>query len=356
MDGDGVKLVPVIVAAFGYLISADRSLINQLRHIFDTALGRNLVSPFPVGNADGSNFIGIHLSQRGQALAGGICQKANAHGDGGNHRQKDDPESGLFVTQHGFDPAFDSHLAESQGTGGNPFVGHAASQQRFRILLFATGVQILDYLFVTGHFDVPAQQNIGKPKNRVEPVDAQKGEAQGLPPMIFPLDVGVLMGQNVIGGLWIQIRGQVDLGLPNAQNKGRADVVAQVKILTDLDGHPHPSPQDNIANQGIDRHGDYTNEPHPGENERPDLGGIGAGHFRWSQAFRDHRIESVIQSGDAGIDLGVSGVEKFLRQRFGAWNETQHAFNGEGEDQPQPYQPPKNAADGFGRFFQQNPE
>ena len=47
-----------------------------------------------------------------------VCPQAHCHKGNGQHAQKTDPEGGLFVAQHGFDPVFHADLAEGHRAGG----------------------------------------------------------------------------------------------------------------------------------------------------------------------------------------------------------------------------------------------
>ena len=74
--------------------------------------------------------------------------------------------------------------------------------------------QLLQGGFITGQLAVPFGHHGSQPHQRVKPVDAQTQAANPCPEMVAMLQVGQLVGQNMIQGLGVggAFRGQIDSG------------------------------------------------------------------------------------------------------------------------------------------------
>ena len=105
----------------------------------------------------GCNLIG------GGTLIFRIGQEADRDCDTGDDSHHNDPEGGLFIVQHGCNPAFYINLTEGKGAGGDHVPGNAAFQQRHGVGFSSVHIQRLYNFFIAGLLDIPAQQNVGQP-------------------------------------------------------------------------------------------------------------------------------------------------------------------------------------------------
>ena len=139
-----------------------------------------------------------HLTHRhlGRFRFYGVGQKTdcdqNADDSGCNHN----PYCGLSEGKYSLDSLLHSHLCECHRTGGDEFPRQGAGKKHFGICLLLGSGHVLNHLFITGKFNIPAQQTIGNPDQRVKPMDAEQEKTNGLSPVIQPRNVGTLMGDN----------------------------------------------------------------------------------------------------------------------------------------------------------------
>ena len=206
--------------------------------------------------------------------------------------------------QHRLHPVPDPHLAEGQGTQHQPAPpGHGAVQQGLGIGGPLGPVHIPHHPLVAGQLNVPAQQDIRRPDQGVEPVYRHQQMAQRLPPVVPAAQMGPLVAQHALQGLPLQPRGQIHPGPENAQDKGGGDVVAEVNLLPHPDGGRHLPPQPQIAHSRPAQHRRHAHQPYPGQVRQGDprsgggrLHGRGGGKRRLPRlgpdaenAFRQHR-------------------------------------------------------------------
>ena len=95
--------------------------------------------------------------------------------------------------------------------------------------------QSAEHPLVAGGLQVPAEKFPGDPQRRVEPVEGDRQEKEGLPQKIPPAQVEPLMGQHIAPVGLTQPRGQVDAGRHQTQHEGRSGLIA----LPHAEGHPH---------------------------------------------------------------------------------------------------------------------
>ena len=202
-----------------------------------------------------------------------VGEQAHGQHDAQHQAHQDHPEFGLAVLKYAPDAGLGAHFAKGQRAGGHGAAGNAVSQQGGGIAPAAAVVHVSDHRFVTGLLHVPAEHGVGKPAQGIEPVHAEQQIAQRLPDVIPPPQMGALMGQHIVGQLPVHVRGQIDAGLCDAQHKGRADVVAQVYIFAQTDGHLHLLQQPDIADQSVEQHHAHSNGPQQGQYRLPGEGG-----------------------------------------------------------------------------------
>ena len=274
--------------------------------------------------------------------SGGVCvcarirQKAHRHNDAHGDRRRDHPERGLFVAQRVLHARAHAHLAEGERTGGKHTPRHAARKQRARIVLDLPRVHAAQHALVAGQLDVAAEQGIGKPQQRVEPVDRQQGKAQRLPPVVTPREVRALMREHTPPLRLVQRGGQIDARAQDAEDERRGDLVANINILPQRNGGAHAPPQPQIAHERVEQHRREADEPHPAREIGPHIEQVDACQRRGGKALAQRRVHRVVdelhaaRDGRCGIELHDLGAEG-LRAR----DQAQRALDGERQHQAQ---------------------
>ena len=156
-----------------------------------------------------------------------------------------------------------------------------AAQQGAGIGLPLIQLHEADDPLVTGGLDILAQEDIGHPYQGIEPVQGQGQEADHLDPVVPLVQVGPLVGQDVLAALAVHAHGDIDFGLDKAQNKGRLDLVA-FPAAPDPDSVPDLVFQPQVGDQTIDGKACRNDGPDPGQNSRPfQAGNFGKGQRKF---------------------------------------------------------------------------
>ncbi len=174
--------------------------------------------------------------------------------------------------------------------------------------------------------------------------------------MVAPSEMGLFMGDDAADLGLLQIRGQIDAGGEDAQDKGRSHGIAEPDILPKAHGGRHFPAQPDIACQGVEKQSRQPCRPQPGGQEHHDLHGIHACVRFRRQGSGNGRIHRIVQYPDAAVDFRFPGHHDFPGHGLLAWNQAQHAFYGKGADQPDAHQNPQGAAHCFWGFPQENPQ
>src|SRR5699024_2680780 len=188
-----------------------------------------------------------------------------------------DPEHRLLIVHHRLHTLLYTYLAKGKRTSGDHTTVYAADNERLSIIGSQFVVGFLDNLFVTGKLNISTQQHIGKPHQRIKPMDCQQEETKGLPPMIFTTDVRLFVGNNVFQILTVHVEREIDSRLDNAQDKGRCDILALENVVPEDDSFTDLAPQTPIANGGIHKEDSDTGHPDHAQNRNPNLEWICAG-------------------------------------------------------------------------------
>ena len=213
-------------------------------------------------------LLGLLLrSQRRFLLPGGTGHQAQCHKGNGQNAAQTHPEAVLLIVQHSQDPLLYADLAEGDGADKVRLLC-AALQQRSGVGFPLLRLHELHHPLITGHFDVPAQQDVGKPHKRVEPVQSQGQEADHLDPVIPLVQMGAFMLQNVLPGLFAHAHGDVDSRLDEAQDKGGIDPVA-FPAAPDAHSLPHLLFQPHIGHHTVNTEAKCHSAPDPGNHRCP---------------------------------------------------------------------------------------
>ena len=73
--------------------------------------------------------------------------------------------------QHRLDSGLHPHLSEGQGAGGDQAGGHTAGQKSLGIGLSVALSFPARHLFIAGQFNIPAEQDVSRPQQGIEPVE-----------------------------------------------------------------------------------------------------------------------------------------------------------------------------------------
>ena len=116
-------------------------------------------------------------------------------------------------------------------------------QQGSGIHFFLPAAQVGQRLFVAGHFQIPPQQPVGQPHQRVHPVQAGDRPGRRLGQRVAAADVRPLVGQNADPFLPIQPFGQVDARPHQPQDEGSLQPGHLIYTRLRLGGRPQPQGQ-----------------------------------------------------------------------------------------------------------------
>ena len=148
--------------------------------------------------------------------------------------------------------------------------------------------------FVAGQLDVAAEQGIGKPQQRVEPVDRQQGKAQRLPPVVTPRKMRPLMREYILPLHLVQTGGQVDAWFYNAEDERRGNGIAKINVILNGERHAHAPTQPKITHERIEQHGSKADEPHPARKIRPHIKRVDAGCWHGGKMLAERGIHSIV--------------------------------------------------------------
>ena len=277
----------------------------------------------------------------------GIGEEADADDQNGNEGDDQNPEAGLSVAEDIFDTLLHADLTEGQGTGSNHVPGDAAGEEGFGVFLLLTAAKVLYDTLVTGQLNVPAQQNVGNPDQRMEPVKSQQSKAQRLPPMVLTFQVGTFMGQHIGGIFRMQGGRQVNNGFTDTQNEGGVDVITDKQVVLDPDGGLDFIMKTAVGHKGVEHYGDYAQEPDGADNGKNiqgsclsigNLDGHGA-IFSGNGAIKEGGgVHGVVFK--AGGNFFSGDAQHSFRDRLGIGNQTQRTFNGDRTHKPEGDQAP----------------
>ena len=307
--------------------------------------------------AEGVELAGIPLAGVGEGLGLGFGQQTDGDDGGGDDQQHGGPQGGLFVVQHALHTLLDGDLAEGQrthrrraGTGGAGDKGAGVGGAARRVGVFQSQL-------ITGALHVAAQQDVGQPQGRVEPVERQQQEGQGLDDVVAPADVAALVGEHLGQVVLRQAVGEIDTGREQAQHEGRAEVAAAVDVAVKARRFTDLGPHTQVAEGHVEQHTAHAGEPQPRQHTSQGHG-LAAGDTGGGLDFAGHDGHggAVLRRGHhrrVGIVRlllpdGVIGTDGrgFLRLKADG------ALDGDGQQQTQGHQRPQGAHGPAGRTAQ----
>ena len=126
-----------------------------------------------------------------------IRQQTHRHEQDCHDRQQTHPEAGAAIVENCFDPVLHADLSEGHGACGVVGPAGGAAKQSGGVAFPFLQLHELHHPLVTGQLNVPAQQDVGRPHQRVEPVQGQRQKADHLEPVVALFQMGALVGQDV---------------------------------------------------------------------------------------------------------------------------------------------------------------
>ena len=276
---------------------------------------------------------------------GGFGNRIGEHGyrqdNTENNSNQNQPKSRFSVIHHGSHPFLHAHLSKSQRAGGDHAAIDGTGHQSLGIVGTLFIPQLGDHLFVAGQFNVPAQENVGHPHQRIEPIDGQKQESQGLPPVIFPSDVRLLMGHHMMEVITVHAVGQVDSRFQNSQYEGRTNGFALENILPEDGRHAEIPTKPQISDGSIGNHNHHTNQPDHSQNGHYIGTVIGRDRYPFKIAVIEIVIYLLIHQGNSGLDIKIWAGNNLLREGLSTGNQAQCTFNGKRANQPHGHDAPQ---------------
>ena len=281
----------------------------------------------------------------------GVGQQADRRRSAHHHSSRRHPHGRLFIPQSPADAPLDADLAEGHRTRRHRPPGSGAIQKRLGIRPLVRLLQVPQHRLVTGVFHIPAQQDIRRPQQGVEPVHRQQQKRQGLHPVVPVPDVGPLMGQHIVPASPVQAEGQVDAGPDKPQHKGRRGLFAFPHAVLQPHRRPQPHPQPHIAACQIQRHGRHAHKPHH-------RGDVAQALPRPGRRLRCRRTGG---TADGGKPAGYRCSRRRQHVSGDRLRGGHQADAGPGQQVPRPQQPhrhngPQAIVRRPGRFFQHHPQ
>ena len=159
-----------------------------------------------------------------------VCKKANCNHSANDNRHQNNPEGRFLIVHHGLYTLLYSHLTKSKRTRRNYTAVDAASHKCLCIIGSLFIAHFPDNLFITCKFNIPAQQYIAEPHQRIEPMNCQQQKTEWLPPMILAADMRLLMGNHMIHLAAVHMIRKIDFGFDDSQHKRRANILALIDV------------------------------------------------------------------------------------------------------------------------------
>ena len=245
-----------------------------------------------------------------------IGQKAHSQHGAGKHRRQNAPKRRTLPPGQIADASLGIPRAEGQGHG-QPSAG-GQGQDRRGIVRPDLRAQLFHHSLVAGHLHVPPREEVGKPHQGIEPVEAQRPVGQKPRHMVAPVNVQPLVEEDIVPLPWLQIRGQVDPWPQKSQHKGRGDLLGQVDPLSQRHRAAQPQEQPEVCRCRPGGQDQRAGQPDPGGN----LPDIRLGLFCLGRS-RLHRVSGIfrrcghIRGIDRGqVGDGAHGLPRLHRRRL----------------------------------------
>ena len=285
-----------------------------------------------------------------------IRQKAHGHDHDREHRRGGDPKRGLFVVQRAFHARFDVPLAECQRAGRDSSSRRGAGQQRLRIVRARRTVQPLDDFFIARELDVAAEEDVGDPHQRVEPVQREHEVAQHLPPVVAAGEVRVLVRDDIRRRPLVHVHGKINVRLHHAEDERRIDKFALVDVISQQNRRCELSFQLSRAHERVDEQRRHAGKPEDAVDVEVHLRLLAAHADGDLRRRRQRRIRDDVKRRLLVEHRLARFGHDLARDGLGARDERERAFNRKQADKPQCDHTPEKRHDPLRRFFEDNPQ
>ena len=190
-----------------------------------------------------------------------VCQETHRNDCAGDQRHHNYPKRRFLVIQNRFYTLFHADLTKGQRTRCNYAPVDTAGHKCLSIVCSLLVAKVFDDLFITGKLNVTAQQDIGKPQQRVEPMNRQQEETKGFPPMVFASNMRLLMGDNVFQILSVQFERQINSRLDDAKHKRGIYILTLEDVVLVANSSIDLSAQSPITDCCIEQKHDHSKNP-----------------------------------------------------------------------------------------------
>ena len=290
------------------------------------------------------------------ALRPRIRQKAHGHDHDREHRRGCDPKRGLFVVQRAFHARFDVPLAERQWAGRDGSFRRGAGQQRLRIVRARRTVQPLDDFFIARELDVAAEEHVGDPHQRIEPVQREHEVAEHLPPVVAAGEVRALVRDDIRRRPLVHVHGKINVRLHHAEDERRIDEFALVDVISQQNRRCELLFQFSRAHERVDEQRRHAGEPEDAVDVEVHLRLLAAHADGDLRRRRQRRIRDDIKRRLLVEHRLARFGHDLARDGLGARDERERAFNRKQADKPQCDHTPEKRHDPLRRFFEDNPQ
>ncbi len=141
-------------------------------------------------------------------------------------------------------------------------------------------LHISDDSLVAGQFDIPAQQSIGRPQKRMEPVDGEEAERKSFYQVVLSGEMGVFMCDHMGERLPVHMKRNVDSGGSQTEKEGGSRKFTLPDIIPEQYGGAHLSAQAQVAENHMTEHQKDAGKPEDDSAACQNVERFGAGSPR----------------------------------------------------------------------------
>ena len=128
--------------------------------------------------------------------------------------------------------------------------------------------QFADYFLVARHLHITAHERKGEPDKGIKPMETSDREKSRLNHIVAPLDVDLLVSQNMRAFGILKVRGYVYFGFEKAKQKGRSNARRFVYISLASCGQTETILQNYVSDSIIREKRNEPEEPDDRKNLR----------------------------------------------------------------------------------------
>ena len=217
------------------------------------------------------------------------------------------PDGGFSVAQYGFYPLLYADLPESGRTGKDRPSRSAAVRKSGGVGFLLAHTHVFDDFFIAGNLYIPAEEDVGRPHQRMEPVYGEQQVAKEFPPVVPARKMRLLVGEDIGNLFFGRSRRQIDPGSYDSQDKRGADRVAEPDIALKGDSLPDPAQKQQKINQSKDEQDAESGRPQNRREECQDIQRVDAGAEGGREWRASPRTERCKDSASPRLESGLEG-------------------------------------------------